>query len=61
MPPYDETLLVLDGMMDLTVDDATVSVYGGEIVIVPAGTTHGGDPGQPGHAGAYGTDLMECI
>lgn len=46
--PYDEALLVLDGVMHLTVGGATVSVYSGQMVIVPAGTAHGVAPGSQG-------------
>lgn len=48
MHSYDEALMVLDGVMHLLVDGATVSVNAGQMVIVPAGIAHGVAPGSHG-------------
>ncbi len=38
--PYEETFVMLDGAAEFTVDDKTVEVGAGQIVVVPAGAVH---------------------
>jgi quercetin dioxygenase-like cupin family protein len=38
--PYEETFVMLDGAAEFTVDDKTVEVGAGYIVVVPAGAVH---------------------
>ncbi|MEU6479430.1 cupin domain-containing protein [Streptomyces sp. NPDC047017] len=44
----DEVLLVLDGRLELLVEDTEVVVEGGEMVRVPAGARHAVRPGSRG-------------
>ncbi|NMO15629.1 cupin domain-containing protein [Pyxidicoccus fallax] len=46
--PYDEALLVLEGHMELTVPEASVTVRTGELYLVPAGTPHSVKEGSRG-------------
>jgi quercetin dioxygenase-like cupin family protein len=45
---YPETLLVLDGLLKLTIDGATIDVGPGEIFVVPPGVAHGVAAGSAG-------------
>ena len=38
--PYEETFVMLTGAAEFTVDDKTVEVGSGHIVVVPAGAVH---------------------
>lgn len=45
---FDEALLVLDGQMNLEINNQVLSVRRGEIFIVPAGLPHAVAPGSHG-------------
>ncbi|GLR14846.1 hypothetical protein GCM10007907_36360 [Chitinimonas prasina] len=45
---YAEALLVLEGQMRLSVDDALVEVGAGQLYLVPAGLPHAVAPGSQG-------------
>ncbi|MCU6432215.1 cupin domain-containing protein [Undibacterium sp. Jales W-56] len=45
---FDEALLVLDGQMNLEIQNSLVSVRAGELFIVPAGIPHAVAPGSFG-------------
>jgi quercetin dioxygenase-like cupin family protein len=45
---FDEALLVLEGTMNLEIDNQVVSVRRGEVFIVPAGVPHAVAPGSDG-------------
>lgn len=49
---FDEALLVLEGQMNLEIQNAVVAVRTGEAVIVPAGIPH------EGAAGSFGTLII---
>jgi len=46
--PYDEGLLVLDGVMRLVIGGETIAVGAGELYVVPAGRPHAVAPGSHG-------------
>jgi mannose-6-phosphate isomerase-like protein (cupin superfamily) len=46
--PYDEALLVVDGVMELVVDGVPVTVDRGNIYVVPAGVPHAVAAGSRG-------------
>ena len=48
--PYDETFLILDGRVRVTVGDETIDGGPGDIVIGPAGVPHGFANLGPGQA-----------
>lgn len=39
--PYEETFIVQEGNATFTVDGETIEAHGGQILVVPAGATHG--------------------
>ena len=39
--PYDETFVLEEGVVEFTVDDETIRVEAGHVVVVPAGAVHG--------------------
>ena len=39
--PYPEVFVILDGEVTFTVEDAALTARGGQLVVVPAGATHG--------------------
>jgi quercetin dioxygenase-like cupin family protein len=39
--PYPEVFVVLDGEVTVTVDGTEITARGGQLVVVPAGATHG--------------------
>lgn len=45
---FAEALLVLEGQMNLAIQDQTISVGRGEVFIVPAGLAHAVAPGSHG-------------
>lgn len=45
---YDEGLLVIDGVLELSLSGETVSVRAGELFVVKAGTSHTVEPGSSG-------------
>jgi quercetin dioxygenase-like cupin family protein len=45
---YPEGLLVIDGQLNLTIDDKLVVVRAGELFVVPAGVAHAVAPGSAG-------------
>ncbi|MEK8033913.1 cupin domain-containing protein [Ideonella sp. DXS29W] len=46
--PFDEALLVLDGVMNLQLRGEAVQVRAGEVYVVPAGVPHAVAPGSHG-------------
>jgi mannose-6-phosphate isomerase-like protein (cupin superfamily) len=47
-PAYDEALLMLDGAIDLAIDDVCVSLRAGDLQVIPAGAWHEILPGGHG-------------
>ena len=45
---FDEALLVLEGHMNLEIQNSVVAVRAGEVFIVPAGISHAVAPGSVG-------------
>ena len=45
---FDEALLVVDGQMNLLIENEMIQVGPGEVFIVPAGTPHAVAPGSYG-------------
>ncbi|MBI3766212.1 MAG: cupin domain-containing protein, partial [Ignavibacteriales bacterium] len=43
-----EGLLVIDGLLNLTIDGTTIKVNSGELFVVPSGVVHGVGPGSAG-------------
>jgi quercetin dioxygenase-like cupin family protein len=46
--PFNEALLVLDGVMNLQLGDTVTAVRAGEVFIIPANTPHGVAAGSHG-------------
>jgi quercetin dioxygenase-like cupin family protein len=45
---YPETLLVIEGQLNLSLDGETISVQAGQLFVVPAGIAHAVAPGSSG-------------
>lgn len=47
-PDYDEFLLVVDGQLELIIDEIPTTLHRGEYITIPAGATHRISPGSDG-------------